>query len=382
MGLVHWWARVAARAPGLANTIAQSPFTAPLFKRLGGVALERRIPMFATRTFKQIWRHRPPRNSDGQPIVLWPDTFNDHFFPETALAAAEVLEALGFRVVVPEGDVCCGRPLYDFGMLTTAKRLLKKDLRALQSEIAAGTPVVGLEPSCVSIFHDEMTNLLPHDRDAQRLRSQTFLFAEFLGRHADPERLAKLSRKAVVHGHCHHKALFGLEDEQQLLQRLGLDVEVLETGCCGMAGSFGFEHGEKYRLSQQIGELDVLPKVRSADPEALLVSDGFSCREQIRAGTPRRAIHVAQVARMAMDAATIPTRSVALLDARRPAGVAVLALAGLGAGALLRARPRPRRLTHPLRGTWLRVALVIAASAALALTGLAASVPRDPEEAP
>ena len=120
--------------------------------------------MFATRTFKQLWRRRALRNAHGQPVVLWPDTFNDHFFPETALAAAEVLEALGFRVIVPEDDVCCGRPLYDFGMLTTAKRLLQKDFRVLRREIAAGTPVVGLEPSCVSVFRDEMTNLLPHDR--------------------------------------------------------------------------------------------------------------------------------------------------------------------------------------------------------------------------
>ena len=169
MGLIHRWARLAAIAPGVANTLAQSPLTAPLLKRLGGVASERRIPAFAARTFKQIWRARPPRNPEGPPVVLWPDTFNDHFFPETALAAAEVLEALGFRVTVPAADVCCGRPLYDFGMLDTAKRLLRKDSRALRTEIAAGVPVVGLEPSCVSVFRDEMTNLLPRDRDAQRL---------------------------------------------------------------------------------------------------------------------------------------------------------------------------------------------------------------------
>jgi FAD/FMN-containing dehydrogenase/Fe-S oxidoreductase len=379
MGLVHWWARLAAQMPGLANTISQSPFTAPLFKRLGGVAPQRRVPMFAKQTFKQLWRRRATRNSHGQPVVLWPDTFNDHFFPETALAAAEVLEALGFRVVVPEEDVCCGRPLYDFGMLTAAKRLLQKDLRALQGELAAGTPVVGLEPSCVSVFRDEMTNLLPHDRDAQRLRSQTFLFSEFLTKHAHPEQLAKLSRKAVVHGHCHHKSLFGLDDEKQLLQTLGLDVEVLDTGCCGMAGSFGFERGEKYRVSQQIGELDVLPKVRAADPQAFLISDGFSCREQIRAGTPRRAMHVAEVTRMAVaGAARLPARSVARLDPARPLGVAALALAGLGMGALL----RPLRRTRALRGGWLRFVLGAAAAVGLAVAGLAASVPQESEGEP
>jgi FAD/FMN-containing dehydrogenase/Fe-S oxidoreductase len=373
MGLIHWWARLAAQMPGLANTISQSPLTAPLFKRLGGIAPQRRVPTFARRTFKQLWRAREPRNPNGQPVVLWPDTFNDHFFPETALAAAEVLEALGFRVVVPEKDVCCGRPLYDFGMLTTAKRLLQKDLRILQGTIAAGTPVVGLEPSCVSVFRDEMTNLLPHDRDAQRLRSQTFLFAEFLSKHAHPDRLAKLSQKAVVHGHCHHKALFGLDDEKQLLQTLGLDVEVLDTGCCGMAGSFGFERGEKYRVSQQIGELDVLPKVRAADPDALLVSDGFSCREQIQGGTPRRAMHVAEVARMAVAGASrLPARSVARLHPARPLGIAALALAGLIAA--LRPTGRSRRAWG---GRWLRLLLGAGAVASLGVSALAASVPRE-----
>jgi Fe-S oxidoreductase len=309
-------------------------------------------------------------------VLLWPDTFNDHFFPETALAAAEALEALGFRVIVPAADVCCGRPLYDFGMLDTAKRLLQNDLQVLQADIAAGTPVVGLEPSCVSVFRDEMTNLLPRDRDAQRLRAQTFLFAEFLTEHAGSSQLAKLGKlsgKAIVHGHCHEKSLFGMDHEKQLLEKLGLDVEVLATGCCGMAGSFGFERGEKYRVSQQIGELDVLPKVRAADPDALLVSDGFSCREQIRAGTPRRAMHVAEVARMAVAGASrLPARSVARLHPARPLGIAALALAGLIAA--LRPTGRSRRAWG---GRWLRLLLGAGAVASLGVSALAASVPRE-----
>jgi hypothetical protein len=218
-----------------------------------------------------------------------------------------------------------------------------------------------------------MTNLLPRDRDAQRLRSQTFLFSEFLTKHAHPEQLARLSRKAVVHGHCHHKSLFGLDEEKQLLQTLGLDVEMLDTGCCGMAGSFGFERGEKYRVSQQIGELDVLPKVRAADPEALLVSDGFSCREQIRAGTPRRAMHVAEVARMAVaGAARSPARSVARLEPAQPLGIAALALAGLGLGALMTST---RRRGSP--GGWLRFVLGAGAAASVAVAALAATVPKE-----
>jgi FAD/FMN-containing dehydrogenase/Fe-S oxidoreductase len=333
MGLIHWWARIAARTPGLANLISRSRATAPIFKWLGGIAPERQVPAFAERTFKAVWRRRPARNVGAAPVMLWPDTFNDHFFPETALAAAEVLEFLGFQVIVPEGDVCCGRPLYDFGMLHTARSLLRKDLRALRAAIERGIPVVGLEPSCVSVFRDEMTGLLPRDRDAQRLKQQTHLFSEFVLAQARSEDIPRLNRAAVVHGHCHEKALFGMDSETELLKRLGVDATLLDTGCCGMAGSFGFEAGEKYRVSMAIGELDVLPKVRRAAADALVIADGFSCREQIQGSTTRRALHVAEVARMAIAEAPGASRDdrVRVRDARlSPA----LALALVGAIAL------------------------------------------------
>ena len=161
MGLIHTWARLAAHAPGIANTLSQAPLSGALMKRLGGLAPERPIPQFAARTFKQLWRGRRPRHPGGPPVMLWPDTFNDHFFPGTLLSAAEVLEELGYRVVVPRRDVCCGRPLYDFGMLDRAKRLLRHDLRALRGAIEAGTPVVGLEPSCVSVFRAQASPARP-----------------------------------------------------------------------------------------------------------------------------------------------------------------------------------------------------------------------------
>jgi FAD/FMN-containing dehydrogenase/Fe-S oxidoreductase len=341
MGLIHRWARIAALVPGLANLISQSRLTSSLFKRLGGIAPERQVPQFAERTFKQLWKRRPARNPGAPPVLLWPDTFNDHFFPDTALAAAEVLEALGFRVIVPEGDVCCGRPLYDFGMLKTARRLLEKDLRSLRDTIEQSIPIVGLEPSCVSVFRDEMTNLLPHDRDAQRLKKQTYLFSEFLTQHAHLEGLPRLGRKATVHGHCHEKALFGMESEMEMLRRLGVDAHLLDTGCCGMAGSFGFEAGEKYRVSMAIGELDVLPKVRQADGDALIVADGFSCREQIHGATARRALHVAEVARMAV--AERPARRPVRPARPKPA---VPALAGaLALAVVVFAALRKRRRT-------------------------------------
>jgi Fe-S oxidoreductase len=379
MGLIHWWARIAARVPGLANLSAQSPATAPLFKRLGGIAPQRKVPAFAERTFKALWRRRPARNVGRPSVMLWPDTFNNHFFPQTALAAAEVLEALDFQVVVPEDDVCCGRPLYDFGMLETARSLLQKDLGALRPAIEQGIPVVALEPSCLSVFRDEMTNLLPDDPAARRLKEQTRSFAQFVLEHSGIEEVARLERQAVVHGHCHEKALLGMDSEVELLRRLGIDAQLLDTGCCGMAGSFGFEAGEKYRVSTAIGELDVLPKVRQAAPDALVVADGFSCREQIDGSTTRRALHVAEVARMAVangrravgQAASVdePSPRPARLGPGRPAAVAALAIAAMTA--LLvprRSRATTRRLpfARALVGTLATIGVLAGTVAGLA----------------
>jgi hypothetical protein len=249
----------------------------------------------------------------------------------------------------------------------------------LRPAIERGVPVVGLEPSCVSVLRDEMTGLLPRDPDAQRLKQQTHLFSEFVVAQARPEdlpRLAQVERSAVVHGHCHEKALFGMDGEAELLRRLGVDATVLDTGCCGMAGSFGFEAGEKYRVSMAIGELDVLPKVRQAATDALVIADGFSCREQIQGSTTRRALHVAEVARMALpDAARDAGRRVppARLAARRPAALAVLALGGLGALAAPR-RGRRRFGGMPLRRS-LSALFAIVGGLALAVTGLAARQP-------
>jgi Fe-S oxidoreductase len=211
----------------------------------------------------------------------------------------EVLEAADRRVVIPESVLCCGRPLYDYGMLDRAQRLLRQTIDALRPTIRAGIPVVGLEPSCVAVFRDEMVNLFPDDSDARALSEQTFTLGEFLTRrtHFQPP---KLRRKAVLHGHCHHKAIMGLDGEQQLLQKMGLDFQTIESTCCGVAGSFGYEKA-KYDVSMQVGEHDLLPKVRAASKEALVIADGFSCRSQIEHATDRRALHIAQVVRMAID---------------------------------------------------------------------------------
>ena len=298
LGLIHWWSRLASCAPGLANFFTQMPILRDAMKAAANVAPERSIPAFASKTFKQWFRERGPRNLTKPPVILWPDTFNNHFHPETAKAAVEVLEDAGYRVEVPEQHLCCGRPLYDFGMLDLAKRQLRQILDALRPYLREGVPLVGLEPSCVAVFRDELVNLFPNDEDARRLNGQALHLSEFLAREGyEPP---KLARKAVVHGHCHHKAIMGMGDEQRVLEKLGLDYELLDSGCCGMAGSWGYERGEHYEVSMKAGERILLPAVRDADKDALILTDGFSCRSQIKEATDRRALHLAQVIRMAL----------------------------------------------------------------------------------
>ncbi len=302
LGLIRWEAQVAARAPRLANLLTQRQPFAAIGKRLAGIAPQRSMPAFAPMTFQQWFAQRPAvgKRQPGQRVVLWPDTFNDHFHPEVAIAATEVLEAGGFEVVLPAGSLCCGRPLYDYGMLKLARHLLHRVLEGLREEIRAGTPVIALEPSCGAVFRNELTNMLPHDEDAQRLARQTFTLGEFVSQHAADWDLPQLQRKALVHFHCHQRATSDTDCDRSVLDRLGLQYEVLDTGCCGMAGSFGYEAGERYAVSIQAGEQVLMPAVRAASPHTLLLTDGFSCRSQISQGSDRGALHLAQAMQMAL----------------------------------------------------------------------------------
>ena len=353
-GNIDLWAPLASKAPGVVNLTTQLPFLRDIAKKIGGIPAKRRIPPFAPQTFKQWFslcrggRIRPPRERQrawstvsvdpnasnpwedshegvafespapqgpeegpdapeshaddmlAPPVLLWADTFNNYFLPQTARAAVEVLETAGFRVLVPQANLCCGRPLYDFGMLDRAEHLLLEILDQLEPEIEAGIPVIGLEPSCVAVFRDELTNLLPHDARAQALSKQTFLLSEFLEQKLTPGAiLPQLNRKAVLHGHCHHKSIMKMTAEESLLHRLGIDFNAPAPGCCGMAGSFGF-HAEHYDISQTIGELELLPAVRQAPDDWLVIADGFSCREQIAQNTTRHALHLAEVLQLAL----------------------------------------------------------------------------------
>jgi FAD/FMN-containing dehydrogenase/Fe-S oxidoreductase len=298
-GNIDFWARLASAAPGLVNITTQLPFLRDIAKLVAGIPQQRSIPAFAPQTFKSWFRRRTPRNQGGPAVVLWPDTFNNYFLPHTAQAAVEVLEHSGFEVLLPEGNLCCGRPLYDFGLLDRAESLLLQILDTLTPEIEAGIPIVGLEPSCVAVFRDELCNLFPHDDRAQRLSRQVFLLSEFLENHKEFIQLPRFERKAVMHGHCHHKAILKMSAEESVLRRMGIDFQTPAPGCCGMAGSFGFE-ADRYDVSMDIGELELLPAVRKAPPDWLVIANGFSCREQIAQGTDRQALHLAEILQMAI----------------------------------------------------------------------------------
>ena len=333
-GNIDLWARIASNAPGLANLTTQLPFVRDIAKLVAGIPFERRIPAFAPQTFK-TWFQRHPRGSEGPPVLLWPDTFNNYFRPATARAAVEVLENAGFEVLVPQANLCCGRPLYDFGMLDRAEELLLDILDELSPEIEAGIPVIGLEPSCVAVFRDELLNLFPRDECAQALARQTFLLSEFLEARQVP--LPRFERKALLHGHCHHKSIMKMTAEESLLRRVGIEAHSPAPGCCGMAGSFGFEH-DKYDISMAIGELELLPAVRRAPADWLVIADGFSCREQIAQGSDRHALHLAEVLQMALAGASQPPADPypesSGVRERRAEVRASMTRAGIGLGAL------------------------------------------------
>ena len=301
-GNIDSWARAASHAPGLANLLTQLPFLRDISKLAAGIPTQRAIPKVAPETFK-TWFHRRQcgtGRADAPPVLLWPDTFSNYFHPAAAKAAVEVLEAGGFRVTVPKPHLCCGRPLYDHGMLNRAKSLLLQILNELSPEIEAGVPIVGLEPSCVAVFRDELGSFFPHDERAQALSRQTFLLSEFLVARANDFALPHIKRKAILHGHCHQKSLMKMTAEEAVLTRLGVDFRSPAPGCCGMAGSFGFER-DKYDISIAIGELELMPAVRQAPSDWLIIADGFSCREQIAQGTGRHALHLAEVLQMALN---------------------------------------------------------------------------------
>ena len=294
-GRIDRLARLASIAPWLVNAINNAPGIRTLIKSKLHIHPKRKLPRFAK---SYISGHSKLKTaSDSQlekQVFLWADTFNNYFHPNTMVAADRVLQAAGFSVKLPRKHLCCGRPLYDFGMLDTAKRYLLDILDELAPQLEKGLPIVVLEPSCASVFRDELCNLLPNDARAEKLRDQTYLLSEFLVKFAPDWTPAQVSENILVHGHCHHRAATGMADEMMILRKTGAEVSLLDSGCCGMAGPFGFEE-DKYEISQTLGNRVLLPAVRNAEPDTLIVTDGFSCSEQITQNSDARPIHLAEL---------------------------------------------------------------------------------------
>jgi len=293
--LSHWsmgWlplsSRLASRAPRLVNRMARLPLT----KRLGGIAVERQIPTFAEQTFTAWFDGRRSAQGANGEVMLWPDTFTNYLAPEVGRAAVEVLEAAGYHVVLPEKTVCCGLTWISTGQLTRAKKVLERSLAVLAPALSAGTPIVGLEPSCLAALKHDSQALLPDNPLAASTAAATRTFAEFLNQ-SDYEP-PQVGGDALVQTHCHQHAVIGFDADRSVMKAAGINASVPDSGCCGLAGNVGFERGH-YEVSKAAGERVLLPAVRDAAPTTAIVADGFSCRTQITHGTSREPVHLAQL---------------------------------------------------------------------------------------
>ncbi len=292
-------ALVARTLPRVVNAVSHAPVLARVAKLVAGVDRRREIPIFATTTFQQWFRDRTPRgNGSRGEIVLWPDTFTNHFDPAIASSAVEVIEDAGWRVQVPAQAVCCGLTWISTGQLDTAKRVLQRTVEILRPYLRRGTLIVGLEPSCTAVFRSDAHELFPTDEDVQRLCHQTVTLAELLHEHSPEWRPPQISRTAHVQTHCHHHAVMGYQADRAILKAMDVTVDVLDSGCCGLAGNFGFEAGH-YEVSEACAERVLLPAVRDADAHDVILADGFSCRTQVAQSDAggRRAVHLAELIR-------------------------------------------------------------------------------------
>jgi Fe-S oxidoreductase len=291
LGWLPRWARLAARAPGLANAALRNPALAGVAKRLGGIDARRPLPQFATQSFREWFASHPARA--GTPVLLWVDTFTDHFTPEVGQAAVRVLEAAGYSVEIPGGPVCCGLTWISTGQLNGARRQLRRSLQALEAAVRLGTPIVGLEPSCTAVLRGEIAELLPGDPRALQVRAATRTLAELLTRTEKwvPPDLTGVH--AVAQPHCHHHAVMGWHADSALLAGAGAQVDAV-GGCCGLAGNFGVERGH-YDVSRAVAETALLPAVRDAAPDTIVLADGFSCRTQLDQLAHVTSTHLAQL---------------------------------------------------------------------------------------
>ncbi|GAB3569780.1 FAD-binding and (Fe-S)-binding domain-containing protein [Amycolatopsis endophytica] len=295
LGFLPVLSRLASAAPRLANRVLGGRLSG-LVKKAGGITPERSLPRFAPRTFRRGFRGR----EQGRPrVVLWPDTFTNFLSPEVGHDAVRVLEHAGFDVVLPSSSVCCGLTWISTGQLGVARKVLRRTLRVLRPELEAGTPVVGLEPSCLAVFRHDSRELLD-EAELHGLPSQAFTLAEFLERYAPDVEFPRVEATAITQQHCHQHAVVGNAAEERLLRRVGVANRTLDSGCCGLAGNFGVEKGH-YEVSVGAAARVLVPEVNAASPDTMVLADGFSCRTQIDDLTGREALHLAQVLARALD---------------------------------------------------------------------------------
>jgi FAD/FMN-containing dehydrogenase/Fe-S oxidoreductase len=301
MGWLPLAARAATRAPALVNALTHAPGLDALIKRAGGITPEREIPRFAKTSLRRWFDDRPAGGLAARPVLLWPDTFTNYLHPHVGQAAVRVLEAAGFAVQLPQRPLCCGLTWISTGQLQIARRVLARTVSALDATARAGVPIVGLEPSCTAVFRHDLGQLFPGHPAAQRVAEATITLAELLRDHTPGWRTPALDRRALVQAHCHHDAVLGFDSELDVLSAVGVDARRMDSGCCGLAGNFGFERGH-HDVSIACAERVMAPAIRRSDGDTLVVADGFSCRTQIEHTTGRRALHLAEVLDAALDA--------------------------------------------------------------------------------
>jgi FAD/FMN-containing dehydrogenase/Fe-S oxidoreductase len=359
-----------ARLAKVVNAVTQVPALRRTATWLAGLE-DREIPVFTDQTLQQWWTHRRPvdRQGDGARgmVVLWPDTFTNLFAPHIGQAAVEVLERAGWQVELPTEPLCCGLTWISTGQLATAKRVLRRTIDHLAPHVREGGLVVGLEPSCTAVFRSDAAELFPGDQDVHRLRDHTVTFAELLTEHTDgwsPPQLhaddasgTKVAVEALAQVHCHHHAVMKWDADRRLLEAAGVKAEALESGCCGLAGNFGFTagHGE---VSEALAEQVLLPRLRGADPSTVTLADGFSCRTQIHEldSGGHEGVHLAELIAAGYDDSPVDGARIARHRPQPPrtstggpraaAGVAAAAVMIAGASVLTHRAPGLVRRRH------------------------------------
>lgn len=292
LGWLPRWARMAACSPNTVNALLGVAPLAALAKRLGGIDARRPLPLFATQTFRSWFAHRAAPGQ-GEPVLLWVDTFTDHFSPRVGKAAVRVLEDAGFAVQITRNPVCCGLTWISTGQLDAARRQLRRTLDSLEPALAHGIPIVGLEPSCTAALRSDAPELLPHDPRAQGLRTSLRTLAELLAERPQWQPPSLDGVAAIAQPHCHQHAVMGWEADAALLAGAGAQVTAV-GGCCGLAGNFGVERGH-YDVSVAVAETALLPAIRAADADTVILADGFSCRTQVEQLAARPSVHLAEL---------------------------------------------------------------------------------------